>query len=309
MDHYLMLQRDGCELHLWHCTERHIAENTSCYVRADTGLLHADFHGTGPATGAPRPALGMRRCSSSTPGNLLNLVNPNQMSRQPPPFARDRFLLAYPRWIAHRGAGKLALKTPGCASGWARSTATAYVRCDAKLSADGVPLLHDATLERTTNGHGTGGDLPLARLRNSMRAVGIHAPTLARPYPRWRTLARFCIANGFLNIEIKPTPGQEETTGRGGRNPRGCGRARPCAPLFSSSSPTRWPVPGHRSAHSRALLLDTLWDGCLDTPAAWAAVAIKLQPRAVGRRLVAQVKGMGMRTLSYTVNDDWAASA
>ncbi len=40
---YLMLRRDGCELHLWHCTERHIAENTSCYVRGDTAALHADF--------------------------------------------------------------------------------------------------------------------------------------------------------------------------------------------------------------------------------------------------------------------------
>ena len=26
---YLIVQRDGCELHFWHCTERHIAENTS----------------------------------------------------------------------------------------------------------------------------------------------------------------------------------------------------------------------------------------------------------------------------------------
>lgn len=30
---YLILERDGAELHFWLCTERHLAENTSCYVR------------------------------------------------------------------------------------------------------------------------------------------------------------------------------------------------------------------------------------------------------------------------------------
>ena len=50
---YLMQRRDGCELHLWHCTERHIAENTSCYVRADTAALHADFTARGLQLAAP----------------------------------------------------------------------------------------------------------------------------------------------------------------------------------------------------------------------------------------------------------------
>jgi catechol 2,3-dioxygenase-like lactoylglutathione lyase family enzyme len=65
---YLMLRRDGCELHLWHCTERHIAENTSCYVRGDTAALHADLRNA--ACWYPRSARGMR--SSIDPhGNLL----------------------------------------------------------------------------------------------------------------------------------------------------------------------------------------------------------------------------------------------
>ena len=52
--------------------------------------------------------------------------------------------------------------------------------CDAKLSADGVPfLMHDATLERTTSSHGTGGDLPRAEL--AQLDAG-----LAFPQPRGR---------------------------------------------------------------------------------------------------------------------------
>ncbi|BCL74980.1 hypothetical protein JHS3_07160 [Jeongeupia sp. HS-3] len=41
---YLIVARDGCELHFWPCDERHIAESTSCYVRSDdVDALHAEF--------------------------------------------------------------------------------------------------------------------------------------------------------------------------------------------------------------------------------------------------------------------------
>ena len=57
----------------------------------------------------------------------------------------------------------------------------------------------------------------------------------------------------------------------------------------------------------RGLLLDTLWDR-------WADIAHQLDCRAIvcnhalwDAALVAQVQGMGMRALSYTVNDEWAA--
>lgn len=43
---YLIVERDGCELHFWHCAERHIAEKTSCYVRGDARELYViDPHG------------------------------------------------------------------------------------------------------------------------------------------------------------------------------------------------------------------------------------------------------------------------
>jgi hypothetical protein len=42
-DDYLIVERDGCEIHFWRCTERHIAENTSCYLRGDTAALYAEF--------------------------------------------------------------------------------------------------------------------------------------------------------------------------------------------------------------------------------------------------------------------------
>ena len=71
----------------------------------------------------------------------------------------------YPRWIAHRGAGKLAPENTLAAFRLGAQHGYRMFECDAKLSSDGVAfLLHDATLERTTNGHGTAGDQPWGTL-------------------------------------------------------------------------------------------------------------------------------------------------
>ena len=71
----------------------------------------------------------------------------------------------YPRWIAHRGAGKLAPENTLAAFRLGASHGYRMAECDAKLSADGVVfLLHDDTLNRTSNGQGTGGDHLIVRI-------------------------------------------------------------------------------------------------------------------------------------------------
>ena len=57
----------------------------------------------------------------------------------------------------------------------------------------------------------------------------------------------------------------------------------------------------------RGLLLDTLWDGWLDTARQLGCVAIVCNHALWDAGTVAQVKAAGMRALSYTVNDEWAA--
>lgn len=76
-DDYLILIRDGAEIHFWPCNERHIAESTSCYVRvADTDALHREFTGRGLTLDPPliRP-WGMKELYVIDPhGNLLKLA-------------------------------------------------------------------------------------------------------------------------------------------------------------------------------------------------------------------------------------------
>ena len=67
----------------------------------------------------------------------------------------------YPRWVAHRGAGKLAPENTLAAFKLGAAHGYRMFECDAKLSADGVPfLMHDARLDRTTSGRGIGGEQP-----------------------------------------------------------------------------------------------------------------------------------------------------
>ena len=217
----------------------------------------------------------------------------------------------YPFWIAHRGAGKLAPENTLAAFRLGAQYGYRMFECDAKLSADGVPfLLHDATLERTTNGHGTGGDVPLGALAQ-LDAGSWHSRAWAgEAVPTLEALARFCIANGyFLNIEIKPTPGHEEHTGRVvAQTAARLWQGHAVPPLLSSFKPDALAGAQATAEHlPRALLLDTLWDGWAAAAQQLGCVAIVCNHALWDAAQVAQVKALGMRTLSYTVNDEWAA--
>ena len=217
----------------------------------------------------------------------------------------------YPKTIAHRGAGKLAPENTLAAFRLGASYGYRCFECDVKLSADGVPfLLHDATLERTTNGRGTAGDLSWSDLAR-LDAGGWHSRAHAgEPLPSFENIARYCLANEHaINIEIKPTPGLEARTGEVVAHHAArlwAGQAVP--PLLTSFRPEALQAAQAAQAQlPRGLLLDTLWDG-------WFAVAQSLQCVAIvcnhalwDAALVAQVHGAGLRCLSYTPNDPWAA--
>jgi glycerophosphoryl diester phosphodiesterase len=217
----------------------------------------------------------------------------------------------YPRWVAHRGAGKLAPENTLAAFRLGARYGYRMFECDAKLSADGVPfLMHDAELERTTSGRGIGGERTWTEL-SQLDAGGWHSRAYAgEPLCTLERLARFCIANRlFVNIEIKPTPGVEERTGEVvGREATRLWAKEPVPPLFTSFRPEA--LGGARSAAPeipRGLLLDTLWDGWLEVARQLDCVAIVCNYNLWNAGTVAQVHGAGLKCLSYTVNDESVA--
>ncbi len=71
----------------------------------------------------------------------------------------------YPAIVAHRGGGALAPENTLAAIDMGAHHGHKMIEFDAKLSQDGeIFLLHDDTLERTTNGWGVAGDLPWDKL-------------------------------------------------------------------------------------------------------------------------------------------------
>ena len=121
----------------------------------------------------------------------------------------------YPRIFAHRGGGTLAPENTLAAFRLGQSLGFHAHEFDVKLSRDKVSvLLHDATLERTTNGEGQAADFDYAELAK-LDAGGWHSPQFAgEPVPTFARVAELLRSKGTMaNVEIKPTPGLERETG------------------------------------------------------------------------------------------------
>jgi glycerophosphoryl diester phosphodiesterase len=220
----------------------------------------------------------------------------------------------YPRWVAHRGAGKLAPENTLAAFRLGARYGYRMFECDVKLSADEVPfLLHDATLERTTNGRGIAGQLSWAEL-SRLDAGSWHSRAYAgEPIASLEAVARYCLGNGFaLNIEIKPTPGVESQTGALVADAAARLWAHPpaaaMAPLLTSFSPDALEAAQSAQPHlPRGLLLEQLWTGWLETALRLGCVAVVCNQALWDESSVRQARSAGLRMSSYTVNDEWAA--
>ena len=230
------------------------------------------------------------------------------MSNATPPWP-------YPLWVAHRGAGKLAPENTLAAFRLGAQHGYRMFECDAKLSSDGVVfLLHDATLDRTTNGHGVGGEQRWHDLAQ-LDAGSWHSRAYAgEPLLTLANLARFCQHNRYLlNIEIKPTPGTERHTGEVVAREaavlwQGVESGKDTAPLLTSFKPEALAGAQASAPHlPRGLLLDSLWDGWLVTAQQLGCQAVVCNHALWDAANVTQVHNAGMRCLSYTVNDEWAA--
>lgn len=213
----------------------------------------------------------------------------------------------YPLWVAHRGAGLLAPENTLAAFRVGAGHGYRAFECDVKLSADGVPfLLHDATLQRTTPERGLASDRSWADL-SRLDAGGWHSRGFAgEPIPSFEAIARYCLRNGFaLNIEIKPTPGDEAETGRVvAREAARLWAGEAVQPLLSSFKPDALAAARDSApALPRALLLDSLRSGWLEEAQSLGCVAVVTHYGLIDKAVLARVHAEGLRALVYTVND------
>lgn len=213
----------------------------------------------------------------------------------------------YPRLFAHRGGGSHAPENTLAAVRLGLSLGYRACEFDVKLSADGEPwLMHDSTLERTSDGRGSAGVADWAALSRLDAGTWHSASFAGEPPPRLEAVARAVRASdGMANVEIKPMPGREGETGRM--------VALACERLWKSAA-----VPPLLSSFSRESL-ESARAAAPDLPRGWlvetpgeedfafldavGAASLHCSHKAVTPSLVARVHAGGRRLLAWTVND------
>lgn len=212
----------------------------------------------------------------------------------------------YPRLVAHRCGGTLAPENTLAGFDACKRYGYRMVEFDAKLSADDhLFLLHDDSLDRTTDGHGLAAEhtwLELEKLdAGSWRGaafVGERLPTLAQAAAR-------CQRDGIAaNIEIKPCPGRDTLTGQLVAGAALALWQKQTPPLLSSFSFEAL-VAAREAAPTlpRGMLFDAVPDDWLRIVRELDCVSLHASHKHLTAERVAAIRAEGLRVLVYTVND------
>ncbi|QND83644.1 Glycerophosphoryl diester phosphodiesterase [Chromobacterium vaccinii] len=213
----------------------------------------------------------------------------------------------YPEVVAHRGGGTLAPENT--IAGFREGVRYGYraAECDVKLSADNICfLLHDDTVDRTSNGKGAARAKTMAEL-SQLDAGGWKGGAFAgEALPTLANVAAYCRAQRMLlNIEIKPCPGRFEETGRLVAQEAARLWAGASAPPLLSS----FEIDALRAAQAVEPALPRAFL-CEEIPENWRAilaeldcVALHCDHKTLTEALARDIKAAGYQLLCYTVND------
>jgi len=228
---------------------------------------------------------------------------------------------ALPPVIGHRGAAASAPENTLAGFRRAAALGCAWVEFDVRLTADGeVVVLHDARIDRTTDGRGKVARLPLAEIRRHDAGAwfgavfsGERVPVLAE------TIGVLAELGLGANIEIKAERGRERHVGA------------VAAATVARLWPTHLPPPLLSSFQPEVLIAartaaPRVARGILfrAVPRRWWSIAEPLECTTINTdqsrlrpALAAEIRAAGYPLLAYTVNDpararllfDWGVNA
>lgn len=221
--------------------------------------------------------------------------------------SRVRSTWPYPRVIAHRGGGVLAPENTLAGLELAQNLGFQGVEFDVKLSEDETPILmHDDTLDRTTDGHGPVADHPYREIADLDAGGWFGNEFIGEPVPAFAAAAALCLQAGlWANVEIKPCAGRERETGEVvARMAKLLWSGADLPPLLSSFSAIALEAAAVEAPElPRALLV-------VEVPVNWQAQMQRLQcvslhasHRHLNAALIKAVHDAGYGVLAYTVND------
>ena len=217
-----------------------------------------------------------------------------------------------PRVIAHRCGGALAPENTLAGLPIAAALGYRAVEFDVMLSGDSTPwVIHDETLERTTNGRGNVCETSDLILRTLDAGAHQHRAYAGEPLPTFEAVACACQALGLhANVEIKPAQGFEQITGETVARQILALWGSAQLPLVSSFSEESL-VAARRVAPQ--LPLGYL---CVRPPEDWmrrmdalAAYSLHCAARKLDDSVIATAQAAGIPVLCFTVNDRQDAEA
>ena len=213
----------------------------------------------------------------------------------------------HPRVVCHRGGGALAPENTLAGIRKAAAMGFGGVEFDVMLSSDKVPLLiHDETLDRTTNGRGSVAATPYARLASLDAGAWFSPEYRGERVPSFEEAGKLCAQLGlWANVEIKPARGFERETGVavaklalelwGGAS---------ISPLLSSFEPAS--LEAARAAApelDRGYLTDRLGSGWDEAARALGCVSVHCNCKYLTEGQADEVRSAGYWLLCYTVNE------
>lgn len=214
--------------------------------------------------------------------------------------------LNIPQVIGHRGAAAHAPENTRASFRKARALGCRWVEFDVRLAANGgLVVIHDATLERTTNGRGRVVDHSLADLAALDAGDGAGVPTLAEVLD---LLAELGLG---ANVEVKAEGDAAAVTGALAALTCEQARRRHGLELLISSfsSSALAAARGAAAFLPRGLLCDAPGRGWQANMEVLGCISLHVQARCADRALAEAVHAAGYRLLAYTVNDPGRARA
>lgn len=212
-----------------------------------------------------------------------------------------------PAVIGHRGAAGHAPENTLASIRRARALGASWVEFDVKLTRDGQPILmHDDTLERTTDGRGPVAAADLADVARLDAGRWFASEFWGEPVPTLgRALAALALLGLGANVEIKPCLGRERETGEAvARRLRWEWPRHLPAPLLSSFREEALAAARDAAPEFPRAFLSA------EIPADWrrrleglGCTGLHCDHRRLDRERAAEVTARGFALRCYTVND------
>jgi len=206
----------------------------------------------------------------------------------------------YPKIVAHRGGGALAPENTLGAIRLGASMGFKGVEFDVMLAGDGTPvLIHDETVERTTDGRGAVPEMSYAEL--SLLRIGKN-----ERIPKFADAGRLCRELGiWANVEIKPAEGHERATGLAvAPLARALWRGAALPPVLSSFAVAALEAALEAAPElPRGYLVDKVPADWRQTMQRLGCVALHCNYQSLTADLAREIHAAGYAILLWTVND------